>query len=328
MSNLNGYSDSQESALLEESVYNELQQEIGIDFLENSKMPEEKYNIPCEYTSYNSVSIQDPQPPVREEFSGIYNFELITPLPNGSKCYVYSTLLKKVFIDINQVLPLSFKWKPIVAGLLIRASMVFSMDEARSSPVVLCHNHRAMANEKSQSPEGRFVNHVVRCTNVMSFYEERNDHLSVVTPLGVPQVGSEFVTMYYKFMCKNSCTSGMNRRQTDLIFTLETTDGEVLGRQRLAVRVCSCPKRDKHKEECDFRGPAAKKRKLAVPPGKKLVSSLNDTQVYMVSIPVVGKENYNAILKYSYDLMAGNILRTNDVNLYKPTLDAIQSSML
>lgn len=46
-------------------------------------------------------------------------------------------------------------------------------------------------------------------------------HLSVVVPLSVPQTGSETVREMYKFMCKNSCPSGMNRRPIQVLFTIE-----------------------------------------------------------------------------------------------------------
>lgn len=118
------------------------------------------------------------------------------------------------------------------------------------------------------------MKHVLRCSNQGSVYfgdTESKEHLSVVTPLGLPQAGMDTVRVNYQFMCKNSCPSGMNRRAVDVIFTLEDRwcvffftnhvfllkniffSGNVLGRRKLAVRVCSCPKRDKEKEEKEFR---------------------------------------------------------------------------
>lgn len=68
------------------------------------------------------------------------------------------------------------------------------------------------------------MKHVLRCSNPNSVYmgnAELKEHLSVVTPLGEPQAGTETVRVNYQFMCKNSCPSGMNRRAVDVIFTLE-----------------------------------------------------------------------------------------------------------
>lgn len=44
---------------------------------------------------------------------------------------------------------------------------------------------------------------------------------SVRVSLDHPQAGAEWVTVPYKFMCKSSCDGGMNRRLTEVIFTLE-----------------------------------------------------------------------------------------------------------
>ena len=57
------------------------------------------------------------------------------------------------------------------------------------------------------------------------------------------------VTVPIKFMCLGSCIGGINRRATMVIFTLESLSGEVCGRAKVDVRICSCPRRDAHAEE-------------------------------------------------------------------------------
>merc|ERR1712111_48027 len=49
--------------------------------------------------------------------------------------------------------------------------------------------------------------------------------------------------------CLGSDTGGINRKPVKLIFTLELGQGNVIGRQSVEVRICSCPKRDKKQEE-------------------------------------------------------------------------------
>lgn len=69
----------------------------------------------------------------------------------------------------------------------------------------------------------RFVEHVMRCEHSSTTYmkDELTKRLSCVTPLSRPQAGSETTTLTYKFVCKTSCLSGMNRKPISVIFTLE-----------------------------------------------------------------------------------------------------------
>lgn len=225
---------------------------------------------------------------------------------------------------MDETLPIRFKWDPPEDGLLLRTTMVFSLDQYASDPVKRCHNHMALNNVNNRDIDPRVIKHVVRCLDHSTMYEERNEHLSILTPLRTPQAGSQYVLMNFKFLCKNSCPSGMNRRPTELIFTLENHKRTVLGRRKLPVRVCSCPKRDKKKEESEITDaqPEAKKRKLCVPIGKKMMPSC-DTHVFNIQLNVVGKENYLAVLKYAYDIMAGQAARTGQYEFFKPYMDDI-----
>lgn len=66
--------------------------------------------------------------------------------------------------------------------------------------------------------------HIIRCNNMEAIYfgdKTKGVHLSVVVPLSKPQTGSETVREMFKFMCKNSCPSGMNRRPIQILFTIE-----------------------------------------------------------------------------------------------------------
>lgn len=114
---------------------------------------------------------------------------------------------------------------------------------------------------------------MIRCEHDSTRYDKDDStkRLSCVTPLSYPQPGSETTTLTYKFVCKTSCPSGMDRKPISVIFTLEDIkyviihskyhffklnfqllsfpSGYVFGRQPLAVKICSCPKRDKLKEE-------------------------------------------------------------------------------
>lgn len=230
---------------------------------------------------------------------------------------------------MEQTLPLRFECEPFVEGLWIRSTMVFSLDQYRSEPVLRCHNHMALTTTANAvGPE--IVKHVVRCLHPSSLYENDGSHLSVVTPLGMPQAGSDYVPMNFQFFCKNSCTSGMNRRPTELVLTLETQSREVLGRRRLPVRICSCPKRDKEKEEVENKPGvhAGKKRKLSVSGGKKAVTPGNiDAREYTVQFKIPGKENYQTVIKHAYNLLSGQANITGQHEFLRPYMEDLQQKM-
>ncbi|XP_033300393.1 tumor protein 63 isoform X1 [Bombus bifarius] len=340
MTTVNGFSDSQESDILGEEEYKALVKDIGFSgsWMQSiTEEMEEKYDLPQQYLESKKQMKDeeeeqdeeyfqelDPAIPIKEEFPGRYNFQVSLGNLDSSKNWVYSQVLKKVFINMEETLPLRFKWEPPEDGLLLRTAMVFSLDQYASDPVRRCHNHMAPNNPSNRDVAPRVIKHVVRCTHHLTMYEERSEHLSIVVPLNRPQPGSQYVPVCFKFLCKNSCPSGMNRRPTELIFTLENCNRRILGRQRLPVRVCSCPKRDKKKEEAEVTDaqPDIKKRKLCIPVGKKMMPSC-DTHVFNVQLNIVGKENYLAVLKYAYDIMAGQAIKTGQLDFFKPYMDDI-----
>jgi len=70
--------------------------------------------------------------------------------------------------------------------------------------------------------DGALRDHVLRIDHPQAVYEcdEKSMRRSVYVALGLPQAGTDWVTVAFKFMCKNSCI-GMKRRPIEVIFTLE-----------------------------------------------------------------------------------------------------------
>lgn len=133
-------------------------------------------------------------------------------------------------------------------GLYLRTMLRFSLSQLRSDPVRRCHTHMA-CNLVNQGIDAKRIKHVVHCINHAStLYEEKDEHLSIVTSLSTPESDSKNISMIYKFLCKNSCPGGMNRRPTELVFTLENDTKIILACSKLLLRVCCCPKRDKEKK--------------------------------------------------------------------------------
>ncbi|XP_015176362.1 PREDICTED: cellular tumor antigen p53 [Polistes dominula] len=341
MSNLNEYDVYRGSDLIDEDTLNHIRQEAesqGLTMFDVEDIRDEKFhdhnysnqeNI-LEDININQFNSRCDVIPSNEEFPGHLNFQLQLPNQNTSKHLMYSQILKKVYINMEQTLPIRFKWDPPVDGLFLRTTMQFSLDQYKNDPVHRCHNHMAMTNNSNQDVNPGIVKHVVRCLEPASMYEDNNDHLSVITPLRTPQVGSQYVQLYFQFFCKNSCTSGMNRRPTELVFTLEDAMNGVLGRRKLLVRVCSCPKRDKEKEENDTTDDISnqnKRKRKSTPNNKTVILPSCDTHVYNVNLDIVGKENYLAVMKYAYDVMAGQALRTGQSEFFKPYMDSILRKM-
>jgi hypothetical protein len=65
-----------------------------------------------------------------------------------------------------------------------------------------------------------YVLHMVH-SQAMYEFDKTSGRYSVRMALSHPQAGTDWVRMALKFMCKNSCDEGMNRRPTEIIFTLE-----------------------------------------------------------------------------------------------------------
>ncbi|KAF3860262.1 hypothetical protein F7725_000517 [Dissostichus mawsoni] len=127
------------------------------------------------------------------------------------------------------------------------------------------------------------------------------------------RVGTEFTTILYNFMCNSSCVGGMNRRPILIIITLETRDGQVLGRRSFEGRICACPGRDRKADEDHFREQQAlndsvakngcpNKRNFKQSPPNIPSPNINmrkrrhgEEEIYY--IPVRGRENFELLMK-------------------------------
>lgn len=270
-----------------------------------------------------------------EEYPGPFEFE-VDICPNGSKNpWVYSLSLNKIFMDMNSPFPVDFKIKKRPQNpLFIRVTPVYSLPQHSQDLVYRCLNHEYATELSNRNIEENVRQHIVRCSNPAAIYlgdKGKNQRLSVAIPLSLPQSGTESVREMFQFVCKNSCpTPGMNRRPIEAIFTLEDVSGQVLGRQTLRVRICSCPKRDKEKEEKEYNDKTplgrGKKRKVEKPV-KKIANCDADNKEYEITLNLVGKHNVQQVLKYCHDLMAGEILRHGNNEGYKNCLNGINNLM-
>ncbi|POI31527.1 hypothetical protein CIB84_004722, partial [Bambusicola thoracicus] len=167
----------------------------------------------------------------------------------------YSTELKKLYCQIAKTCPIQIKvMTPPPQGAVIRAMPVYKKAEHVTEVVKRCPNHELSRefNEGQIAPPSHLIR--VEGNSHAQYVEDPiTGRQSVLVPYEPPQVGTEFTTVLYNFMCNSSCVGGMNRRPILIIVTLETRDGQVLGRRCFEARICACPGRDRKADEDSIR---------------------------------------------------------------------------
>nr|XP_021512253.1 tumor protein p73 isoform X2 [Meriones unguiculatus] len=260
--------------------------------------------------------------PSNTDYPGPHHFEVTFQQSSTAKSatWTYSPLLKKLYCQIAKTCPIQIKVStPPPPGTAIRAMPVYKKAEHVTDIVKRCPNHELGRdfNEGQSAP----ASHLIRVEgNSLSQYVDDpvTGRQSVVVPYEPPQVGTEFTTILYNFMCNSSCVGGMNRRPILVIITLETRDGQVLGRRSFEGRICACPGRDRKADEDHYReqqalnesatknGAASKRAFKQSPPAipalgtnvKKRRHGDEDT-FYM---HVRGRENFEILMKVKESL--------------------------
>ena len=226
-------------------------------------------------------------------------------------------MLDKLFCDINKSFSIRFTLNHThpqsLDGMTIRAMLVYTAAGEMANPVIRCKNHQTPEDPINQKIfNAHQLDHVIWSNSNDAFYDRNacSGRLSVITPFGHPHLGSNYVAQVYKFTCIGSCAGGINRRATTLLFTLEQ-HGQILGRQSLSCRICSCPKRDRKGQESALLKQSLMNQveldhpQQSVVPKKKLklssspmkgVPNQND---HIYTVPVYGYENYMALMKFA-----------------------------
>ncbi|KAF5278628.1 hypothetical protein FQA39_LY00670 [Lamprigera yunnana] len=268
--------------------------------------------------------------PSNEDYEGPLNFDVSIKSQPGNSNLVYSEQLNKLFTVMSFHIPVDFKWQVTSQNMYVRATPLYSNPQHAQQPVLRCLPHSLPSDQSNKDIPKELHNYVLRCQNLHSMYYgciERKTHMNVLVPLWQPQTGTDFVRVMYSFACKNSCPSGMNRKPIEVVFTLEDEQSNIYGRKKIAVRICSCPKRDKDKEEKDStKTPVSRGQKFTAG-GKKLFTfndTLLDTKEYNININICGKHNQYRLARTAYEIITTQLaehgtneaLKANQEHLY------------
>ncbi|XP_073512605.1 tumor protein p73 isoform X2 [Phyllobates terribilis] len=323
---------------------NTMDQSIGSRAASTSPYnPDHNSNVPT-HSPYSQPSstfdAMSPAPviPSNTDYPGPHNFEVTFQQSSTAKSatWTYSPLLKKLYCQIAKTCPIQIKLSsPPPPGTVIRAMPVYKKAEHVTEVVKRCPNHELGRdfNDGQAAPASHLIR--VEGNNLSQYVDDAvTGRQSVMVPYEPPQVGTEFTTILYNFMCNSSCVGGMNRRPILIIITLETRDGQVLGRRSFEGRICACPGRDRKADEDHFReqaalnetaaknGNANKRMSCKQSPQGVLAVGPNikkrrhgEEDIYYV--PVRGRENFEILMKIKESLELVELVPQQLVDSYR-----------
>ncbi|KAK1796767.1 hypothetical protein P4O66_009781, partial [Electrophorus voltai] len=243
----------------------------------------------------------------------------------------YSTDLKKLYCQIAKTCPIQIKvlTNP-PQGAVIRAMPVYKKAEHVTEVVKRCPNHELSRefNDGQIAPPSHLIR--VEGNSHAQYVEDSiTGRQSVLVPYEPPQVGTEFTTILYNFMCNSSCVGGMNRRPILIIVTLETRDGQVLGRRCFEARICACPGRDRKADEDSIRkqhvsdgtkNSEGTKRPFRQASHGIQISSIKkrrSTDEEVFCLPIKGREIYEILVKIKESLELMQFLPQHTIESYR-----------
>ncbi|KAI1903327.1 hypothetical protein AGOR_G00026060 [Albula goreensis] len=283
--------------------------------------------------------------PTTTDYPGELGFQLHFQQSSNAKSVTctYSPELNKLYCQLAKTCPVQMRvdhTPPL--GSIIRATAVYKKSEHVAEVVRRCpHHERISENNDGSTPRSHLIR--VEGSQRTQYTEDSNTlRHSVLVPYEPPQLGSEWTTVLYNFMCNSSCMGGMNRRPILTIITLETQEGLVLGRRCFEVRVCACPGRDKKTEEDNFRKLQEKtagkttsgtKRSFKEssqpaqrPEGSKKMKSNSSNDEEIFTLQVRGRERYEMLKKINESLELKDLVPAADVDKYRQKLHSKSTS--
>ncbi|XP_056233665.1 tumor protein 63 isoform X4 [Seriola aureovittata] len=274
-----------------------------------------------------------PAIPSNTDYAGPHTFDVSFQQSSTAKSatWTYSTDLKKLYCQIAKTCPIQIKVLTTPPqGAVIRAMPVYKKAEHVTEVVKRCPNHELSRefNDGQIAPPSHLIR--VEGNNHAQYVEDSiTGRQSVLVPYEPPQVGTEFTTILYNFMCNSSCVGGMNRRPILIIVTLETRDGQVLGRRCFEARICACPGRDRKADEDSIRKQhvtdATKSSEGTKRPFRQVshgiqmstIKKRRSTDEEVFCLPIKGREIYEILVKIKESLELMQFLPQHTIESYR-----------
>uniref|UniRef100_A0A672GMX0 Cellular tumor antigen p53 n=1 Tax=Salarias fasciatus TaxID=181472 RepID=A0A672GMX0_SALFA len=270
-----------------------------------------------------------PAIPSNTDYAGPHTFDVSFQQSSTAKSatWTYSTDLKKLYCQIAKTCPIQIKVLTTPPqGAVIRAMPVYKKAEHVTEVVKRCPNHELSRefNDGQIAPPSHLIR--VEGNNHSQYVEDSiTGRQSVLVPYEPPQVGTEFTTILYNFMCNSSCVGGMNRRPILIIVTLETRDGQVLGRRCFEARICACPGRDRKADEDSIRKQhvtdATKSseafRQVSHGIQMSTIKKRRSTDEEVFCLPIKGREIYEILVKIKESLELMQFLPQHTIESYR-----------
>ncbi|XP_051983435.1 cellular tumor antigen p53-like [Xyrauchen texanus] len=280
--------------------------------------------------------------PTTTDYPGEYGFQLCFNQSSMTKSATstYSPMLNKLYCQLAKTCPVDvLVGREPPPGALLRLTVIYKKSEHVSEVVIRCPHHQSIAENNEGVSHRR---HLVRVEGSQRAQYHEDLHTrrhSVTLPYESPQLGSVGTTILLNYMCNTSCMGGMSRRPILTIMTLETYDGQVLGRQCFEVRVCACPGRDRKTEEENLKKITGEKStgtkrkhqiqdQLKEPhpipdPGsskKRKADSSTDDEIYV--LPVRGKDRFEMLKKINSSLELMDVMPVTEQEKYRQKRNA------
>ncbi|XP_047230265.1 tumor protein 63 isoform X2 [Girardinichthys multiradiatus] len=327
----NSYNESQYTNL---GLLNSMEQNNGStstspynnDHAQNSVTAPSPYAQPS--STFDALS-PSPAIPSNTDYAGPHTFDVSFQQSSTAKSatWTYSTDLKKLYCQIAKTCPIQIKvLTPPPQAAVIRAMPVYKKAEHVTEVVKRCPNHELSRefNDGQIAPPSHLIR--VEGNNHAQYVEDTiTGRQSVLVPYEPPQVGTEFTTILYNFMCNSSCVGGMNRRPILIIVTLETRDGQVLGRRCFEARICACPGRDRKADEDSIRKQHVTDNSKSSEAYRQISQSIQmstikkrrSTDEEVFCLPIKGREIYEILVKIKESLELMQLLPQHTIESYR-----------